>query len=884
MLEWAIVSVANLDPNYIESSGANVMIPLRLTVKNFLCYREDVPTLDLEGIHVACLSGQNGHGKSALLDAITWALWGKARGKNQDELIHYGTDEMRVDLEFQARDTSYRVIRRHAISRSSRRHGTTDLQLQVLNVEEFRAITGNTMRETQARIDQIIGMDYETFINSAFLLQGRADEFTNKAPGERKEVLAKVLGLGYYDLLQERAKEHFDERRVEASIVEGDLERMRREVSRKDGYYSGLELVTGRLAEINSRREASRSGLDGLRMGVEDLGRRRDQWEEVKARIPSIERELLIIKEDMDVCRSRIDDYRGLFREKEEIEGGLARLLELRRRYEEMDRSWESFDQLTQHRSELERAVDSARARLEEHVDQLRKTIEVELRPRADSAPKVTGQLEEARVHQRALATEEHNLSDNRRHLQELAVGVGQLEASTQRLKIEGQELRSKLNLVKKSGQGARCPLCDTELGAQGYQSLTESYIAQIEEKLGLYGENENAFKAADVEKQALEEELPKQEAALRYNQREAQSGIAALELQLEESQFASRQLEQVSLELAQEESHLRQGTYASLEREQLSELEVQIGSLGYDREAHRSLYGDMQGLQAFEERSRRVQEAVANLPQAEQSLERSTEMYQLRDGELQASREKQRVLEADLLGLPELEDRLKEAEKAHQVLENEHGELFRRQVELEGDLKKMESMEQDIGDRQTRFRELREEQGIYQELVQAFGRRGIQAMLIETVLPSIEEQANTLLARMTDNRMHLKLESQRQRRSGRGEPIETLEINISDEMGPRSYELFSGGEAFRINLALRIALSKVLANRKGAPLPTLFIDEGFGTQDAAGRERILDVIRAIQGDFQKIIVITHLDDLKEAFQTRIEVEKVESGSTFWIS
>ena len=156
--------------------------------------------------------------------------------------------------------------------------------------------------------------------------------------------------------------------------------------------------------------------------------------------------------------------------------------------------------------------------------------------------------------------------------------------------------------------------------------------------------------------------------------------------------------------------------------------------------------------------------------------------------------------------------------------------------------------------------------------------------MLIETVLPNVEEEANALLGRMTDDRMHVKLETQRERKSGRGDPIETLEIIISDELGPRSYELFSGGEAFRINLALRIALSKVLAHRMGAPLPTLFMDEGFGTQDLAGRERILDVIRAIEADFEKIIVITHLDDLKEAFPARIEVYKGENGSTFWLS
>ena len=110
------------------------------------------------------------------------------------------------------------------------------------------------------------------------------------------------------------------------------------------------------------------------------------------------------------------------------------------------------------------------------------------------------------------------------------------------------------------------------------------------------------------------------------------------------------------------------------------------------------------------------------------------------------------------------------------------------------------------------------------------------------------------------------------------------MQINVSDELGPRGYEMYSGGEAFRVNLALRIGLSKVLAQRVGAPLPTLFIDEGFGSQDAAGRERILDVIAAIEDDFDKIIVITHLEDLKDAFPVRIEVQKGEYGSTFWFS
>ena len=116
------------------------------------------------------------------------------------------------------------------------------------------------------------------------------------------------------------------------------------------------------------------------------------------------------------------------------------------------------------------------------------------------------------------------------------------------------------------------------------------------------------------------------------------------------------------------------------------------------------------------------------------------------------------------------------------------------------------------------------------------------------------------------------------------GMPSEELEILIGDEVGTRSYETFSGGEAFRINFALRIALSKLLARRSGAPLPILFIDEGFGSQDAAGQERIIESIQSIQDQFEKILVITHIDQLKEAFPYRIEVFKTLNGSLFSIA
>ena len=108
----------------------------------------------------------------------------------------------------------------------------------------------------------------------------------------------------------------------------------------------------------------------------------------------------------------------------------------------------------------------------------------------------------------------------------------------------------------------------------------------------------------------------------------------------------------------------------------------------------------------------------------------------------------------------------------------------------------------------------------------------------------------------------------------------ETLDILIQDETGTRDYELFSGGEAFRVNFAIRLALSAMLTRRAGSRLSLLVIDEGFGSQDADGRQRLIEAIHAIQDDYEKILVITHLEELKDAFQSRIEVVKGENGSS----
>ena len=189
------------------------MIPLYLKLTNFMPYH--TAELNFSGIHIGCLTGDNGAGKSSILDAITWAVWGRSRSKRDDELVHQGQTEMQVEFTFELSGNVYRVIRARKAGKKSGA-GMLDFQVSTPSLtlprlqqgrEQWSTIAEPQMNATQQKIIDLLRLDYDTFINSAFLLQGRADEFTVKTATERKKVLADILGLDIWDEYEARAKE-----------------------------------------------------------------------------------------------------------------------------------------------------------------------------------------------------------------------------------------------------------------------------------------------------------------------------------------------------------------------------------------------------------------------------------------------------------------------------------------------------------------------------------------------------------------------------------------------------------------------------------------------------------------------------------------------------
>lgn len=858
------------------------MIPLKLTVRNFLCYRDDVAPLDLRGIHVTCLCGANGHGKSALLDAMTWCLWGQARtgGQNYNDLIAYGETECRVELDFLARGQTCRVIRRRRASGQ----GRTEVDLFIVDDGDVaRPVTGNSVRETNAAIQRLVGMDYNTFVNTAFLLQGRSDEFTRKNPSDRKTVLSSVLGLELYDIWQSAARNQRDQWQDNVTRTDGALSQSKSALEAIPDPTDELAAVAKRLTALAAAVDTASADVDRRRAAVAELRRKRDELVAAERRIASLTKDIEQAEVVANAIAERIANTQALSERSEEIRAGALEMEQAHAELNRLEEARSEYDRLSNRRSTLQAGIDRERAALSAELDQLKRRVTDEIEPQAAPAQEIARQISELAGAEQSLLNDQNILEGETAAVAALRGEITLHEAELARCVSEGKELRAKqTEMSAAGGPDAICPLCRTPLSEDACDNISQWYETEIQTKLRLHGEIKQALANLAIRRDQLTASTQNKRNLLADRQRQIQQEQGRLEQEQRQRDDARKQLLVLRPRLEKLQVSLETDDYAAAERAEIAQIDLQIAALSYDDAVREEAYREAQSLQHWDIEQRELNSALSRLTDDENELRRNREQVDRWEKEMRTVETARAADVAALASLPAFERELGCAEARVQQLSAERDELLARQGRLQGDAERRSALSQELNSLQRRRNDALLEQSIYADLFAAFGRSGVPAMLIDAAVPRIEAEANHLLGRMTDNRLALKLETQRDRRDGG--VAETLDILISDELGARSYELFSGGEAFRINLALRIALSKVLAQRMGLPLPTLFIDEGFGTQDAAGRERIVDAIASIQDDFEKIIVITHLEELKDLFPVRIEVMKTAAGSQFWLS
>lgn len=1065
--------------------------------------------LDLSAVPVACLAGQNGAGKSALLDAVTWALWECARSSS-DELIRLSCREMWVDVQFIYEGQLYRVrrARQRSVSKSGSKgvtKGSLDIQVLVMgecadDVQEqhhqyasalataqaesseqgtidgaapgpddcgtgtiystsenrhmdsdgdhccstpvppgsacasfdprqgkWKSLTGASMRETQKYICELLRMDYDTFVNSAYLRQGKADEFTMRSPSERKQVLGEILGLSYFDRLQEKSREKMRDLKTRKEVLDMSMQSMAEVEQRVSTALSEKADVQALLSATRADLEKQEQSVAHSAERINQLVLRRQRAEDARERTADLQSDIAKWTTDITDLQAKLKELDHLIDQSEAIKHEAARLEACRESVQSLEQKASSFQDLLNERLSLQSQLAMMRSRLEvEHEHAQRVLAENETRlARLSVEVSDKEKVEEAYGQYKDLVTREAELARKQEAHAQLNNRVGELQAAIaesrirleaeiaqkqdslleltailesrtlideQKSVLEGEansldRLEAQFELIEQKGLTIKsdlescdaqiaeikrrqkenlekvaeleqhkdstiCPLCSSpivdraavvnryrksndEMGEEIAQlewhksrwqeervQLRAQYcqmrkklegrkdldkqIGQFNEKIvAIQRAHENQTKLAEALK-LLELRLDKQD----YAQLERESLIAvkaelhkldfdpvayaSLQSQLRAQRHIEAKHHQMQKDAAEKArieqalpglgealdavaSRLAGETYGEDVRARLKELQERLSTLGYDRDEHARQNKLFTELMPAAERLSRLERAVSERPAMQQSLESCQQMLDSRGDQLEKLTGEIAQSEDAIKELPVLEQEYDALKPRLNELKDSKDRLSQRLAVISAQLEQHERELSSLIERKIEIEKLDREIDDYQFLVEAFGKKGIQAVIIENALPEMESDANRILSRLTDNKMHIALETQHKTKAGG--VVETLDLLIGDEIGTRSYELYSGGEAFKVNFAVRVALSRLLARRSGAKLETLIIDEGFGSQDESSRERLVRAIRSIQSDFARILVITHMSDIKDMFPVQIQVTKQNGTS-----
>lgn len=1023
----------------IENVYTNVTLNCRLesptvilnsiNLHNFMSYGDS--TLDLTSFSIACLSGLNGAGKSAILDGITWSLWESARSSS-DELIRIGEQEMWVDLVFELENNRYRV--RRARQRSAGRSGTKttkgtlEYQIWSETAGGWTSLTAASMKETQQRITELLRMDYDTFINSVYLRQGRADEFTTRAPSERKQVLAEILGLNYFDRLQDLAKDEVRQRRLQVELLQHSLNGN----ANIDEHIaeSNVELRTLASA-LQAKYEAltdNKDRLQRIQSELTELQSLESHMQPTQARLAELTNDLRTMQVTADKLTKRRDELSDTLRSAGELEEASGAFKHAKEKVEQLDHVSLRRQELEARQSELKSGLATMRGRMEvelEHqkaqrqvIDENAKKLQRELSGKtkvdaehlayknliiaeADMARKQETHVQlanraeqlhtlvvEARLHLEAeldhkrgahaelgcLIQSRDTLEAEENELQRQAVELDNLEIEFEGVEENGLKIKQQISELqlqvhemlrriaendakaKELEQAATltmCPLCaapivDRMAVMARYQTTEQDIRAQIrdleyeisiledkrnelrktyqdlrrrldtrkvlDKKIGEFNARKAALERADTtflklttDVAELERRLAQQDYA--YIERESLINIKAeihkldfdpviyhslqaqiraqrhIEVRHQQLKRDFSELEKLQQDMPEMDERITDVTrrldtndFGGEQRTELQELSEKLGQLDYDRVEHQSLRQELARLLPLVDRFKELDRAQDELPHVAEELNDIEESIAAKN-DLHRSLQRSVADWAERLSrLPGLATEKAILEDSMNSSEREKHDLGRQVAVLESNLERLKLEHTSISAKRAQIDELLTAMNDYEYLAETFGKKGIQAIIIENAVPEIETEANNILSRLSDNQMHVALVTQH--RTKQGSIQETLDIVIADDVGTRNYELYSGGEAFKINFAIRVALSRLLARRAGAKLQSLIVDEGFGSQDEISRTRLMEAIHAIKPDFAKILIVTHIAEIKELFPVQIHVQKENGIST----
>ena len=759
------------------------MIPVRLKMRNFMCYRDNVPALDFTGIHLACLSGDNGNGKSAIIDAITWALWGKSRADSDDELIYTTQSEMEVEFEFKVSEQLYRIIRKRSRPKKRTGAGQSSLEFQISSGDGFRPITGNTISLTQQNIIDVLHMDYDTFINSAYLRQGHADEFTRQQPAKRKEVLGSILGLDIYDHLEEQAKDKVKQFEADNAQIETMLQEIAAELTQMPAFESELEQTTKALAAIDAAAQKKEAALNKLRQQKESLEAKKTQLDELETRLNTSQRNLQRWAEQITQHQSKIKQYEEVITRQADIETGYTQYSDLKKVVDDLDQKSMLSRKLEEQKNLLDRKIEQAKNELlKSHA-----VIESNIREREkkiQTLPELKTQLNQAQTQLKQLDEKETTINQQEQSAREVQSQISLLNAENTRLEKEIAETQEKLDMIaahSATHKETKCPLCEQDLTHEAMELITAKYTKEKQTKTSQLNQNRAGLTGKKTEYETLVQAKAKLDVAINQEKNKVQNHLGALNREISSTEEEGKKLAELKNDLAAIEEQLAKRDFAAVELIALDAIEKDLSSLKYDAAKHEQSRQQLKQLENFQQEKTMLDEAEKLISQEKDSVKRANEEAQTLRENLKSDSQKKEMLTIELAQLPQLREELVMAEAEYKDISTQRSQAQEEVGKVRGKLQRLTDLEAKKKEKETQLSKASKEVSIYRELSKAFGKTGIQALIIETALPEIAEEANRLLSRLTDGKMTVAFETQKETKKGTIQEtswISSLEMN----------------------------------------------------------------------------------------------------------
>lgn len=772
----------------------------RLRLVNFRQHADSTLVFDrgLTGV-----IGANGSGKSTILEAIKWALYGGDASRGTVDSIRFARasarSPVRIELEFDLGGHRYRLVR--ALT-------TADLYLD----GGERPIASGSAAVTDV-VRRRLGMSLDEFDNTYFTAQKQLAVMATLSAKARGQFLSRVLGYERLRVAQDLCTDRRNALRSEAT---GMLAGM------PDADALARQLVDAEVRLRESQERATQAAVEQARAHGE-LTALQPRWEEAQRAREELQ--------SLDSARQVLDaEVVGHQRALERAESELRAVAEARAQLMPLAEALKPFpavmDELQRQR---ELAVsDGRRQALQESA--------VALSGDLQKLREMRARLEASAAGEDALVEE---MEQKRKHLEEVQGRLelrrtewvrDRQEAETRRnaLRVQYQELRDQKEKLRAAGEEGACPTCSRPLRDQ-FHSVIDFLDSQLEAVSadGLYY------------RQRLEqlETMPEDIAALDEERRQTMAAVTALERRHTRVSVAVLQLDQAARDLAQKEQ--RSAALA----EQLAAIPE-----GYDRERHLSLETKLEELAALSTQANRLTTQVEREPAMRRELDAAHRA-------INAANEKRADIaervgrigysEEDHIALREAHARAAGAAQAADTMVLNAGAEARLAAV---DRDRIIGAQRDLAERRDRLERIEAERFLHEELGRAYA--DLRNDLNHQMRPEISELASGFLTTLTDGRYtEFDLDDK-------------YNVSILDDSLP--IQVISGGEEDVANLVLRLAISQMIADRSGQPFSLLILDEVFGSLDEVRRQNVISLLRGLRDRFEQVIVITHIDDVRD--------------------